>query len=168
VRLDITVENKSQLSFVVQNRRDNAKSALGAGILSGVPARGVRTVKLMPRVDADGIEQGISGRLELICQETSLVIPLKYDFLANQCTYAADVSDTRMLVGMMYLGKSPDKTHWGLEGAHRLLVTIDCCGSDFEGSDDDKALKYRLTEGLMLRSSRLGGAHSRDAWHTTW
>merc|ERR1712083_423891 len=67
VRLDITVENRSPLSFTIQNRADNAKAAIGAGIFrSGVPAMAMRTLQLMPQVDAYGIERGIVGPLSFI------------------------------------------------------------------------------------------------------
>lgn len=172
VRLDITVENKSLLSFVMQNRVDNARSALGAGTLESpvkVPARGVRTVKLMPRVDAHGIEQGISGHLELTCKESSLVIPVEYDFLANECTYLGEPSDARVLMEMTYLGKSPEKALWGMGGAHRLLVTIDCCESESRISrarevHDGTSPHARFNEGLVLRDCG-STMHTR---HTTW
>merc|ERR1712087_551729 len=130
VRLDITVENRSPLSFTIQNRADNAKAAIGAGIFrSGVPAMAMRTLQLMPQVDAYGIERGIVGHFELhcvdcFCKEGWFIVPVEYDFSANQCSYAVDTSDARVLTRITYLGKSPAHDSAQRQGTHRLLLAL--------------------------------------------
>jgi len=179
VRLDITVENKSPFCFTIHNRADDAESAAGVGTFSGVPARAMRTMRLMPRVDACGVKQGITGHFELKCTERCLVIPFGYAFSTNQCAYAVEPSDARVLTQITYLGKSPASRGplvnlqqdadrlpgqtTRTQAAHRILLTV-----DISPEADSEWPEEATRDGWAVAPPRDGRCSPTRMLHTTW